>query len=124
MHDAENAMRAVGQAWFAVMGVIAIVGIAAYTLGSGERREANRRSIRRSSSGSGWMLLSYTLKYGALAFPHVGPGLTWLWIPAFVLAMLSWLIKGLRWLIRRCKRLRPVETTYTRALLGANRRRP
>jgi hypothetical protein len=105
--------------WLGVIGLVVVVGIARYTLGTGERREANRRSIRKSLSGSGWMLLSLTLKNVGYAFPHVGPHVTWLWIPAFMLAVLTWLIAGLRWLIRRRKRMRRVETTYTRALRGA-----
>jgi hypothetical protein len=123
MHDPDNAMRVIAWVWLGFMGVLVVWGIVAYTLGTGERREANRRSIRNSLSGNGWLLLSLTLKYAGFAFPRAEHHLPWLWIPAFVLAVLTWSIKGLRWLIRWRKRTRPVDSTYTRTLRRASRRK-
>jgi len=124
MHDPHDTMRVFAWAWLGFMGLLAVVSIATYTLGTGERREASRRSIRKNLSGNGWLLLSITLKYAGFAFPRAHHHLTWLWIPAFILAVLTWSLKGLRWLIRWRKRTRPVETTYTRALRGASPRKP
>ncbi len=123
MHDPADATVILGRVGFGIMIALAVGYTAAYMLGTGERREARRRSIRRGFSGTGWLLLSMTFKYAAFAFPSTKHQLTWLWIPAFVLAILTWSSKLLRWFIRRRKRIRPIETPYTRTLRAASRRK-
>jgi hypothetical protein len=106
----------------AALAAVAVRAVLRCTSGPSERREANRRALITAFKGdNGWISLSLTLKLLGYAFPRVGQHASWLWMLPLVIMLLTWAVKGVGWMVRRRKRLRPPETAYTRLLRAASR---